>query len=37
MAALMEQRRLMPQADAEAALRDFLIKMYDESRAKSGV
>ena len=37
MSALMEQRRLMPQADAEAALRDFLIKMYDESRAQNGV
>jgi SAM-dependent methyltransferase len=33
MAALMEQRRLMPKAEAEAALRAFLIKMYDESLA----
>ena len=37
MALLMEQQRLMPQADAEAALRDFLIKMYDESRAQNAV
>ena len=37
MAELMEQRRLMPRADAERALRDFLIKMYDESRATRGV
>jgi len=37
MAALMEQRRLMPHADAEAALREFLIKMYDESRTQNGV
>ncbi len=32
MAAVMEERRLMPKAEAEAALRAFLIKMYDESR-----
>jgi SAM-dependent methyltransferase len=37
MAELMEQRRLMPRADAEYALRDFLTKMYDESRAHGGV
>jgi SAM-dependent methyltransferase/uncharacterized protein YbaR (Trm112 family) len=37
MATLMEQRRLMPRADAETALREFLIKMYDESRAQAGV
>ncbi len=37
MAVLMEQRRLMPQAEAEAALRDFLIKMYDESRAAAAL
>lgn len=33
MAALMEAQRLMPKADAEAAVRGFLIKMYDESRS----
>lgn len=33
MAALMDERRLMPKAEAEAALRAFLIKMYDESQA----
>jgi len=33
MAALMEQQRLMSRAEAEAAIRNFLIKMYDESRA----
>jgi hypothetical protein len=33
MALLMEERRLMPKAEAEASLRAFLIKMYDESRA----
>jgi SAM-dependent methyltransferase len=33
MATVMEERRLMPKAEAEAALRAFLIKMYDESRA----
>ncbi len=32
MAALMEERRLMPKAEAEVSLRDFLVKMYDESR-----
>jgi SAM-dependent methyltransferase len=32
MAAVMEERRLMPKAEAEASLRAFLIKMYDESR-----
>lgn len=37
MAELMEQRRLMPRADAEQALRDFLIKMYDESRTAGRV
>ena len=31
MAALLEERRLMPRAEAEASLRAFLIKMYDES------
>jgi SAM-dependent methyltransferase len=33
MAALMEQQRLMSRAEAEAAIRSFLIKMYDESQA----
>ncbi len=33
MALLMEERRLMPRAEAESALRGFLIKMYDESQA----
>jgi SAM-dependent methyltransferase/uncharacterized protein YbaR (Trm112 family) len=32
MAALMEEHRLMPKAEAEAALREFLIRMYDESQ-----
>ena len=32
MALLMEERRLMPKAEAETSLRAFLIKMYDESR-----
>jgi SAM-dependent methyltransferase/uncharacterized protein YbaR (Trm112 family) len=33
MAALMESQRLMPRAEAEQAIRGFLIKMYDEGRA----
>ena len=33
MALLMEEKRLMPRAEAEAAIRGFLIKMYDESQA----
>jgi Methyltransferase domain len=32
MAAVLEERRLMPKAEAESSLRQFLIKMYDESR-----
>ena len=32
MAQLMEEQRLMPKADADEAIRGFLIKMYDESR-----
>lgn len=35
MATLLEQQQLMPKADAEQALRGFLIKMYDEA-AKRG-
>lgn len=37
MAALMEERRLMPRDDAEASLRTFFIKMYDESQATSNL
>jgi hypothetical protein len=37
MAALMEQQKLMPVAEAEAAIRSFLIKMYDESREPPGL
>ena len=33
MAKLMEAQQLMPKAEADAAIRDFLIKMYDESRS----
>jgi SAM-dependent methyltransferase/uncharacterized protein YbaR (Trm112 family) len=33
MAALMEAQRLMPRAEAEVAIRGFLIKMFDESQA----
>jgi len=33
MALLMEEKRLMPRAEAETAIRGFLIKMYDESQA----
>ncbi len=37
MAAVMEEKRLMPRAEAEVALRAFLIKMYDESQAPTQV
>ena len=37
MATLMEERRLMPKAEAEASLRSFLIKMYDESQAPASL
>ncbi len=37
MAALMEERRLMPRNDAEASLRSFFIKMYDESQTASNL
>lgn len=33
MAKLMEEQQLMPQTEADAAIRGFLIKMYDESRS----
>jgi uncharacterized protein YbaR (Trm112 family)/ubiquinone/menaquinone biosynthesis C-methylase UbiE len=33
MATLMEEQQLMPKAEADAAIRSFLIKMYDESRS----
>lgn len=33
MAVVMEERRLMPRAEAEVAIRGFLLKMYDESQA----
>lgn len=36
MAMMMEQQRLMPRAEAESAIRTFLIKMYDESQAPTG-
>jgi len=32
MAGLLEERRLMPRAEAEASLRAFLTRMYDESQ-----
>lgn len=34
MAKLLEQQRLMPAPDAEAAIRGLLIKLYDESRIR---
>jgi hypothetical protein len=34
MAALLEQQRLMPARDAEAAIRGLLIKLYDESQIR---
>lgn len=37
MATLMEQQQLMARADAETAIRSFLIKMYDESQAQSSL
>ncbi len=37
MAVLMEEQRLMPRDDAEASLRTFFIKMYDESQSPSGL
>ena len=36
MAAIMEQKQLMPAADAEDAIRGFLIKMFDDARRYSG-
>lgn len=33
MARVMEEQRLMPRQEAEAALRGFLVKMYDEAQA----
>ncbi|MEM1263136.1 MAG: hypothetical protein AAGH76_12125 [Pseudomonadota bacterium] len=36
MASIMEQRQLMPAADAEEAIRGFLIKMYDDARRYAG-
>jgi len=33
MAKQMEEQQLMPKAEADAAIRNFLIKMYDESRS----
>jgi hypothetical protein len=33
MARSMEEQQLMPKAEADAAIRNFLIKMYDESRS----
>ncbi|MEM8983475.1 MAG: methyltransferase domain-containing protein [Pseudomonadota bacterium] len=36
MASIMEQRQLMPAAEAEDAIRGFLIKMYDDARRYSG-
>jgi hypothetical protein len=34
MALLLEQQRLMPARDAEAAVRGLLIKLYDESQIR---
>ncbi len=36
MARLMEEQRLMPRAEAEQAIRGFLIKMFDEAQAGGG-
>ncbi len=36
MALWMEQQRLMPQKEAEQAIRSFLIKMYEESQKHTG-
>ena len=36
MAALMESQKLMPKAEAEEAIRGFLIKMYDEASSGGG-
>ncbi|MEO1037119.1 MAG: methyltransferase domain-containing protein [Pseudomonadota bacterium] len=36
MASIMQQRGLMPAADAEEAIRGFLIKMHDDARRYSG-
>ena len=36
MAVIMEQRQLMPAADAEEAIRGFLIKMHDDARRYAG-
>jgi hypothetical protein len=35
MAAMMEEQRLMPRADAEQALRGFLTRVWEESRLRS--
>jgi SAM-dependent methyltransferase/uncharacterized protein YbaR (Trm112 family) len=37
MAALMAQQQLMPVAEAEPAIRTFLIRMYDEARAPNAL
>jgi hypothetical protein len=35
MAALMEQQRLMPAADAEPAIRRFLQRMHEDARRRA--
>ncbi len=37
MAALMESQRLMPRAEAEAAVRNFLIRMFEDAESYSGL
>jgi hypothetical protein len=37
MAAVMEAQQLMPKEEAEAAIRGFLIKMFDEARSDRGL
>ena len=36
MAKIMEQQKLMTQKEAEAAIRNFLTRMYDDSQRNSG-
>ncbi|MEZ5550581.1 MAG: hypothetical protein R3E82_06825 [Pseudomonadales bacterium] len=37
MALVMEEQKIMPRADAEAAIRGFLIKMYEEASSPAGL
>ena len=36
MAGLLEEQRLMPREEGEAAVRNFLIRMYEDSERYSG-